>query len=58
MPRDLDPDNGEIDELDREIEEFKRFCLDSTPMPKREKLQVNMNLKDIFNKKKSGVSCA
>lgn len=35
---------------------FCRFCLGSTPV-KREKLQVNMNLKDIFVKKKSGLGC-
>jgi hypothetical protein len=35
-----------------------RFCMDSTPVDKREKLQVNVNLKDIFSKKKSGLTCA
>lgn len=34
-----------------------RFCLNNTPV-KREKLQVNMNLKDIFAKKKSGLGCS
>ncbi|KAI0223754.1 hypothetical protein LSAT2_025117 [Lamellibrachia satsuma] len=50
-----DVENGELDEYEREIEEFKRFCLDSTPAEKREKVQVTMNMKDIFSKKKSGL---
>ena len=32
--------------------------MDSTPVDKKEKLQVNVNLKDIFSKKKSGLTCA
>ncbi|XP_061177860.1 protein FAM193A-like [Saccostrea echinata] len=50
-------ENGEMDEVEKELEEFKRFCLNNTPV-KREKLQVNMNLKDIFAKKKSGLGCS
>ncbi|XP_071167409.1 protein FAM193A-like isoform X2 [Mytilus edulis] len=51
-----DLENGELDETEKELEAFKRFCLDYTPVT-REKLQVNMNIKDIFVKKKSGLSC-
>ncbi|GAB1604716.1 protein FAM193A-like isoform X2 [Argonauta hians] len=50
-----DLENGEMDEVERELEEFKRFCLDSTSQ-KKGKLQVNMNIKDIFNKRKT-VTC-
>lgn len=58
MPKaDGEIDNGEMDEVEKELEEFKRFCLNNTPV-KREKLQVNMNLKDIFAKKKSGLGCS
>jgi hypothetical protein len=45
-------EQGHLDEFEREIEEFKRFCFNSTMSDSREKLQVNMNLKDIFAKKK------
>lgn len=88
MPKE-DVDNGDLDDCEREIEEFKRyttnqhvslllsminniycnsyiyiffvelrFCMDSTPNAKREKIQVNFNAKDLFSKKKSGLSCA
>ena len=40
------------------IDYLFRFCMDTTPRQKKEKLQVNMNLKDIFSKKKSGLGCA
>jgi len=30
-----------------------RFCFNSTPAERREKLQVNVNIKDIFAKKKA-----
>ncbi|XP_060085578.1 protein FAM193A-like [Ylistrum balloti] len=57
MPKsESDLEGGDMDENEKEVEEFKRFCLGSTPV-KREKLQVNMNLKDIFVKKKSGLGC-
>ena len=32
--------------------DFSRFCLHSTTSVKRERLQINMNVKDIFLKKK------
>ncbi|CAH1782955.1 unnamed protein product [Owenia fusiformis] len=59
MPKqDLDLESGEIDEVERELEEFKRFCF-AEPSKPREKLQVNVNLKDILTKKsKSGLGCA
>ncbi|XP_021378384.1 protein FAM193A-like isoform X2 [Mizuhopecten yessoensis] len=57
MPKsESDLEGGDMDDVEKELEEFKRFCLGSTPV-KREKLQVNMNLKDIFVKKKSGLGC-
>ncbi|XP_074640905.1 uncharacterized protein LOC141898735 [Tubulanus polymorphus] len=57
LPR-TNAENGDLDEFERELEEFKRFCLDCTPSQEREKIQVNVNLKDIFSKKKSGLGCA
>lgn len=57
MPKsESDFEGGDIDECEREIEEFKRFCADLTPA-KREKLQVNVNIKDIFAKKKPTLAC-
>ncbi|XP_046371497.2 protein FAM193A-like isoform X3 [Haliotis rufescens] len=59
MPRsESDLENGDMDEVERELEEFKRFCFDSPQPQKKEKLQVNFNLKDIFSKKKSGLGCS
>lgn len=37
---------GDLDEFERELETFKRFCANSTPAVKKEK--VNFNLKDII----------
>ncbi|XP_052772663.1 protein FAM193A-like isoform X3 [Mya arenaria] len=55
MPKsESDIEGGEMDEVEKELEEFKRFCVDTTPA-KREKLQVNINIKDIFSKKKTGL---
>ena len=59
MPKsESDMEGGEMDDFEREIEEFKRFCADSSTPTRREKLQVNVNIKDIFAKKKSGLSCS
>ncbi|XP_045190790.2 protein FAM193A-like isoform X3 [Mercenaria mercenaria] len=56
MPKsESDIEGGDMDEFEREIEEFKRFCADSSTPAKREKLQVNVNIKDIFAKKKTGL---
>ncbi|XP_014290107.1 uncharacterized protein [Halyomorpha halys] len=53
-PKDIDLDDGEIDETERELEAFKRFCLQSVPPERKEK--VHLNIKDIVLKKKSA-SC-
>ncbi|CAG2109826.1 unnamed protein product [Medioppia subpectinata] len=50
MPKDIDLDNGELDEFEKELEAFKRFCFNSVPLKVKEK--VNVNLKDIVIKKK------
>ncbi|KAK2712077.1 hypothetical protein QYM36_010935 [Artemia franciscana] len=39
---------SELDETERELEAFKRFCLDSRPTDPSTKLKVNLNVKDIF----------
>lgn len=44
MPRDIDLNDNELDEFERELEAFKRFCLDSDPLVKRER--VRLQLKD------------
>lgn len=51
MPKDnIDLENGDMDELEREVEAFKRFCFNSVPVANKEK--VNVNLKDILVRKK------
>lgn len=55
-PKDIDLEDGEMDDAERELEAFKRFCFQSVPPPRKEK--VNLNLKDIVLKKKSSSSAA
>jgi hypothetical protein len=52
LPKDIDLENGELDEFEKELEAFKRFCHNSVPKARKEK--VNLNLKDIFVKKRAG----
>ncbi|XP_014403905.1 PREDICTED: protein FAM193A-like [Myotis brandtii] len=40
MPKDIDLDNVEMDETEREVEYFKRFCLDSTRQT-RQRLSID-----------------
>jgi hypothetical protein len=49
-PKDIDLENGEIDDDEREIEAFKRFCFDSVPL--QQKTKVNFDVKNIAFKKK------
>ncbi|XP_018392119.1 PREDICTED: putative uncharacterized protein DDB_G0293878 isoform X1 [Cyphomyrmex costatus] len=54
-PKDIDLENDEeMDDDERELEAFKRFCLQSVPPLHKEK--VNLNIKDIVLKKKSSSS--
>ena len=41
------PEDGEMNEIDRELEEFKRFCLMIKPLKNRPKIAVQVNLKDL-----------
>lgn len=43
-----------MDDAERELEAFKRFCQQSVPPPRKEK--VNLNIKDIVLKKKCSSS--
>ncbi|XP_011261886.2 uncharacterized protein LOC105254722 isoform X3 [Camponotus floridanus] len=52
-PKDID---GDMDDFERELEDFKRFCQQSVPPPHKEK--VNLNIKDIVLKKKSSSSAS
>ena len=49
MPKDntVIPEDGVMDEIDRELEEFKRFCLMIKPLKNRQKVAVQVNLKDL-----------
>ena len=49
-PKDIDLENGEIDDDEKEIEAFKRFCFDSVPL--QQKTKVNFDVKNIAFKKK------
>uniref|UniRef100_A0A8C3G6S5 Family with sequence similarity 193 member A n=1 Tax=Cyclopterus lumpus TaxID=8103 RepID=A0A8C3G6S5_CYCLU len=40
LPKDIDLDTTEMDETEREVEYFKRFCLDSARQP-RQRLSIN-----------------
>ena len=40
-------EDGEMNEIDRELEEFKRFCLMIKPLKNRPKIAVQVNLKDL-----------
>ncbi|XP_015603385.1 uncharacterized protein LOC107271664 isoform X2 [Cephus cinctus] len=53
-PKDIDLEDGEMDDAERELEAFKRFCLQSVPPARKEK--VNLNIKDIVLKKKSSAA--
>merc|ERR1712062_356388 len=50
VPKDIDLENGEMDDDEREIEAFKRFCFNSVPL--QEKPKVNFDMKSISLKKK------
>lgn len=41
-PKDIDLENGDMDELERELEAFKRFCFDSTPLVRKERVRVQL----------------
>jgi len=49
-PKDIDLENGDMDDDEREIEAFKRFCFNSVPL--QEKPKVNFDMKSISLKKK------
>ncbi|XP_005091367.1 protein FAM193A isoform X2 [Aplysia californica] len=51
MPKSEAELDGNVDEFERELEEFKRFCFEPAQPRERRKIPVNVNLKDIFKKK-------
>ena len=48
---DLDLERGDLDEDERELEAFKRFCFNTVPPERKEKVRIHLNVKDIFGKK-------
>lgn len=48
MPNDdaVNASDSEMDEIDRELEEFKRFCLMTKPLENHPKVAMGVNLKD------------
>ena len=55
MPKDSTVilEDGEMNEIHRELEEFKRFCLMIKPLKNRLKVAVQVNLKDPVLRKLS-----
>ncbi|BFY98299.1 hypothetical protein BsWGS_01340 [Bradybaena similaris] len=51
MPKSESELDGDVDDFERELEEFKRFCFEPAEPKERRKISVNVNLKDIFKKK-------
>lgn len=49
-PRDIDPNDVELDEYERELEAFKRFCLESIPLVKKERVRIELKDTNIFQK--------
>lgn len=47
---DLDLESGDMDDDEREIEAFKRFCFNSVPL--QQKTKINFDMKNISLKKK------
>lgn len=41
-PRDIDLNDVELDEFERELEAFKRFCLESVPLVKKERVRIQL----------------
>lgn len=56
LPREDIEKLTQMDEAERELEEFKRFCMNLTPLERRERIPVNVNLKGLLNGKKNGSS--
>ena len=48
MPRDIDLNDGNLDEFERELEAFKRFCFDSVPLVKKERVRVQLKDSNFF----------
>lgn len=48
MPRDIDLNDEELDEMERELEAFKRFCFDSRPLVKKERVRVQLKDTNFF----------
>nr|CAD7452856.1 unnamed protein product [Timema tahoe] len=50
-PKDIDLDNGDIDDDERELEAFKRFCFNSVPPISKKKVNINCRvLREVLEK--------
>ena len=49
-PKDIDLENGDMDDDEKEIEAFKRFCFNSVPL--QQKPKISFDMKNISLKKK------
>lgn len=52
---DIDLEGGDLDDDERELEAFKRFCFNTVPPERKEKVRIHLNVKDIFGKKSNGL---
>ncbi|CAG0883222.1 unnamed protein product [Cyprideis torosa] len=53
VPKNVNLEDAALDDTEKEVEAFKRFCLDSVPMQNKEK--VVLNIKDILDKMSGGM---
>lgn len=49
-PKDIDLENGDMDDDEKEIEAFRRFCFNSVPL--QQKPKISFDMKNISLKKK------
>ena len=42
VPKDIDLENREMDDVEREVEAFKRFCFNSVPVQEKPKVEIDM----------------
>lgn len=47
-----------MDDSEKELEAFKKFCFDTAPPPQREKMKVKLDCSSVFKKKVPAMSCS
>ncbi|XP_014661514.1 PREDICTED: protein FAM193A-like isoform X2 [Priapulus caudatus] len=49
---------SELDDFEKELEAFKKFCFSAEPQPDRAKVKVKLDCSSVFKKKVSAMSCS